>query len=401
MVGGRFVSRFTRRVVPRSAATGSAGLVAVAALSLVFVLSAAADTGAIAESVIPTANAQPVGIVTGPDGNLWFSEAAGNKIGRLTPGGQFTEFEIPTPASVPDDVALGPDGNIWFGETATNKVARISPSGSFSAFPLPEPASVPIGVTAGPDGNVWFTEVAGNRIGRITPDGAISEFTVPTPGARPLVPAAGPDGGIWFTEQLGNKIGRLDPSSGTFEEFPLSHPNSRPFEITDGPDGNLWFTERLGNRIGRITPSGEITEFTVPTAGARPNTIRRGPDPNPAADCAFQRDSLGDAQFSAAYGSFGGCVSTLGSTRTLWFTEDTGNRVAQITTDGTIFEFPLPTPGSHPIGITEGPDGAVWFAENTANEIGRLDVQAVGQPAAPGLGSDTGGLLVPGAVDGE
>jgi plastocyanin len=34
--------------------------------------------------VIPTAHANPGGITLGTDGNIWFSENAGNKIGRLT-----------------------------------------------------------------------------------------------------------------------------------------------------------------------------------------------------------------------------------------------------------------------------------------------------------------------------
>jgi virginiamycin B lyase len=39
---------------------------------------------------------------------------------------------------------------------------------------------------------------------------------------------------------------------------------------------------------------------------------------------------------------------------------------------GRIQEFVVPTPGSHPGGITLGPDGAVWFTEIATNAIGRL-----------------------------
>jgi virginiamycin B lyase len=31
---------------------------------------------------VPTSGSQPQGIATGPDGNLWFVESAGNKIGK-------------------------------------------------------------------------------------------------------------------------------------------------------------------------------------------------------------------------------------------------------------------------------------------------------------------------------
>jgi virginiamycin B lyase len=37
----------------------------------------------ITEYPIPTANSMPRGIATGPDGNLWFVESAGNKIAKL------------------------------------------------------------------------------------------------------------------------------------------------------------------------------------------------------------------------------------------------------------------------------------------------------------------------------
>ena len=40
-----------------------------------------------------------LGITTGPDGNLWFTEFGAGKIGRITPSGSITEFPIPTAGS--------------------------------------------------------------------------------------------------------------------------------------------------------------------------------------------------------------------------------------------------------------------------------------------------------------
>jgi virginiamycin B lyase len=39
----------------------------------------------ISEFAIPTSDSQPVGIATGQDGNVWFTEFVGNKIGQLEP----------------------------------------------------------------------------------------------------------------------------------------------------------------------------------------------------------------------------------------------------------------------------------------------------------------------------
>ena len=39
--------------------------------------------GEITEYDIPARDSQPRGIASGPDGNIWFSEQRGNRIGRL------------------------------------------------------------------------------------------------------------------------------------------------------------------------------------------------------------------------------------------------------------------------------------------------------------------------------
>src|SRR5881227_1886279 len=79
---------FLRRPRPRWAGA-LAGLVAW----LVFAATAAvaAPVGTVAEFPVPTANSAPVGITSGPDGNMWFTEIQGNKIGRITSTGSITE----------------------------------------------------------------------------------------------------------------------------------------------------------------------------------------------------------------------------------------------------------------------------------------------------------------------
>jgi streptogramin lyase len=61
-----------------------------------------------------------------------------------------------------------------------------------------------------------------------------------------------------------------------------------------------------------------------------------------------------------------------GSDGALWFTESFANQIGRITTAGDITEFPIPTPRSLPTGIATGPDGAVWFTEYTQSQIGRI-----------------------------
>jgi len=49
-----------------------------------FILSSTASASAFTECTIPTSTGNPYGITSGPDGNLWFTELAGNKIESLT-----------------------------------------------------------------------------------------------------------------------------------------------------------------------------------------------------------------------------------------------------------------------------------------------------------------------------
>jgi streptogramin lyase len=94
------------------------------------------------EFAIPTPISSPVGIVTGPDGNLWFTELGANKIGRTSTDGKFTEFPLPRAGADPQDIAAGPDGNLWFTETP-GAIGRIATDGTLTEFPVPDHSDFP------------------------------------------------------------------------------------------------------------------------------------------------------------------------------------------------------------------------------------------------------------------
>ena len=337
-------------------------------------------TGVVAEYPIPTAQSNALDITRGPDGNLWFTESAKDNIARITPTGVVTEFPTPTSNSAPGSIAAGSDGNLWFTEFGAGKIGRITPAGVIIEFPVPDAVNIYgrlVGITAGPDGNLWFIDNEHSTIGRITTAGVVTEF--PQPTTTPITQlgkfTAGPDGSLWFTDQLwmlwnpsngesagpdGNlwftdpsddRIGRSTPT-GVITYFSTQAPApSDAFTyysgITVGPDGNLWFTEPRTNQIGRITPAGVVTSFAIPTTqattiGGQPTStiplfITAGPDGN------------------------------------LYFTEATGDQIGQITPDGVVTEFPIPTANSGPTGIATGPDGNLYFAETNGNKIGVFD----------------------------
>lgn len=120
-----------------------------------------------------------------------------------------------------------------------------------------------------------------------------------------------------------------------------------PFFLQFDTSGNIWFTEPNTDSIGEYDSSGQWHQWKVPTANANP--------------------------FDLAIDQFGH----------IWFTELSAGQIGEfLPSSATFKEFPTPTPGSQPYGIT-GPDAAthsLWFTENNANvhQIGRLTPAANG-----------------------
>jgi streptogramin lyase len=120
-----------------------------------------ASAATVTEFPITTADSTPCGITGGPDGNLWFTEQSGNRIGRITPAGVITEFPLPAAGSFPEAITAGSDGNLWFTQVGflAAATARITLDGVVTGFPVFPPFTFQRRfITAGPDGALWFTE---------------------------------------------------------------------------------------------------------------------------------------------------------------------------------------------------------------------------------------------------
>jgi streptogramin lyase len=222
----------------------------------------------------------PLQIVEGSDGNLWFDNAggAGNAIVKMTPTGNATRYPLPTLGSIADNMVLGPDGDIWFSDQGTTSIGKIAPSGTISEYPITGSA-FPTNITVGSDGDLWFSDNFG-KIGQVTTSGSIHEYSVGLQtGAVPDAITAGPDGNVWFTDQSGSQraIGRIT-ASGQITEFTVGLNQDLPLDITAGADGNLWVPQAsMGgttpSAVAEITPSGQITEIT---SGVHPDGLQDG-----------------------------------------------------------------------------------------------------------------------------
>ena len=189
------VSRGTETVMSLKRITalmaGGALAVAVAATASPAVAASQGTwgVGPVAAAPAPTAGGAtayyniggPGGIVTGPDGNLWFTNASNDTIGKITPAGAVSTYSSPGNISQPFEIIAGPDGNLWFtnnGWGGGNTIGRITPSGAVTSYSSTEVQALR-GIVLGPDGAMWFTSHGLPGIGRITTDGTITYHTNP------------------------------------------------------------------------------------------------------------------------------------------------------------------------------------------------------------------------------
>jgi virginiamycin B lyase len=293
----------------------------------------------------------PVGIATGPDGALWFTNYGNNSIGRIDTSGAVSNYTDPSINS-PVGIATGPDGALWFtnpGTVAnpTSSIGRISTAGVVTNnFTDPSLSlNFQTRITTGPDGAMWFTNYGNNSIGRISTAGVVTNFTGPGVIGVGGGITTGPDGALWFTNN-GGSIGRIT-TAGAVSIF--TDPSIiGPLGITTGPDGALWFADPGGNSIDRMTTAGVVTNrYTDPSLHG-PGEITNGPD---------------GALWFTNYLFFGPGIASIG----------------RITTAGVVSNFTDPSINA-PLGITTGPDGAMWFTNYGNNSIGRIDL---GSPTLP------------------
>jgi virginiamycin B lyase len=206
--------------------------------------------------------------------------AAIASVGMLTV--QIREYEVPTPKSRPHDPALAPDGSLWYTGQAANKLGRLEPkTGEFKEFPLKTPGSGPHGLVADKNGNIWFTAISGGYVGKFDPNtGEITEYR-PSGGARidPHTPVFDHDGILWFTNEETNYIGRLDPKTGTMTLAKLPTPHAVPYGIVILQNNTPIFCEFGTNQLATIDPKTmTIQEYALPAASARPRRIALAPD---------------------------------------------------------------------------------------------------------------------------
>ncbi len=283
---------------------------------------------------LPFQNAEPHSIVTGWDGNLWFTEGSANRIGRMnTAGVVLNEWNIPTANASAVGITPGTDGNMWFTEQNSGKIARITTSGAITEVVVSTPGAKIGRLTPAPDGRMWFSELWLGRIGAITKDMATVSHYSTGSGSLPDSPIPGPDGNIWFADGR-NYIGALSLTGTLVHRYPVPTADTHPIQLARAADGTLWFSEYQGTSLASVTTAGVFHEYKV-----------------------------GDLLWGCAIASDGG----------IWTSGLIGSTVYRLDpVTHEVSTFKNLGPGGSPKDIVFGPDNKLWFTQSGPSAIGRV-----------------------------
>ena len=162
-------------------------------------------------------------------------------------------------------------GNVWFTESASSKLGRMTQAYAFEEWDTPSTPSQAIGITVDNNGDIWFGEYGNDKIVKFTTSTELfKEHAIPTSGARPVgITTNAVTGDIWFTEEVANKIGRFKQDTQQITEYEIPTASSHPYGIVSDSSGdNIWFTEYFGNRIGKLyAPANRPITIDVIQAG--------------------------------------------------------------------------------------------------------------------------------------
>lgn len=288
------------------------------------------------------------------------------------------------------DLTVAADGTLWVihdsGRSIVHADVTAQTARQYELGPYPYGSRVAMG----PDGVPWVTmDFDEEGVSRVLPDGAYWHPNAPEcEGAI----AGGSDGTMWCQDWDGLIALNGDASGGV--RYPLPQSATYPYSLAPGPTGSIWFARYSPSALWSSAKWGNVGwldrsdgKATVFETGSRTAPLSLVPGPGGTMWFTSIGDAAGighvDAQGRGALtkiAEYSPRFMTFGPDGNIWFTDETNNvivRVApsalQVTNvdpgEGSVFTTAQPPapqpPGTQPPGTSPEP---------RASEVGRVAV---------------------------
>ncbi len=192
-------------------------------------------------------------IIAGPDGAMWFLDSGGNRLGRIAADGTVTATSLPGP---PRNLVSGPLHSVWV--SVGKQFLRVSTGGQISGFP-----AKPLGagtLSASPQKDTLLS-CSGKGLERISKEGMVSPRKKKGCAQNQIL---GPDGGLWASGgwysggvELAHHVYRTSPKSGRTKRFRVGKESG----FVTGGNHQI---AAAGRRLWMSDPSGRLVRITPP-----------------------------------------------------------------------------------------------------------------------------------------
>ena len=252
-----------------------------------------------------------------PNGNIYISESANNRIRKVAPDGTITTVAgSGTPAvgltgdngaavnahlDQPRAIIFDPAGNLYIADSGNNRVREVTTNGVITTIAgtgtpgnagdggqaINAQLNTPYGLARDSAGNLYIADAYNSKIRKVDPSGVITTYAgTGTPGysgdggqatlatlKQPYALAVDAAGNLYVSDVAGHAIRRIDRATGIITTFAgTGAPNfggdggpataarlNGPAGMSFDSAGNLYFADLYNNRVRKVDTSGVIS----------------------------------------------------------------------------------------------------------------------------------------------
>jgi copper transport protein len=228
------------------------------------------DTGSQKQFVIPIEGIG-TGLTMDSSGNLWVPTSQSNKVVKFMPQTeQFESYDIPTVQAEPVGIMTDSQGNVWFAE-AIGKIAKIDVnSGKITEYAPKngqQALDEPTAIFEDPNnpGTLYISEHTAHAVTAFnTLLGTFHKYPSLDEAGLPFGMATDNYGNLWVAEHTVDKMAVLDPRTGASKEANIPIAGSFIQWITSDDNGRIWFAAQQGNGLGSITITAKPASSPLP-----------------------------------------------------------------------------------------------------------------------------------------